>query len=253
MITKLAVFDFDNTIIDVNSDTFVDRILLRLTNQTEEKYYEYPLEIEQLTKSHNWTHRMNAVFSYMNSKHSVQPQNIIDCMREIVIKDSMKQLLQHLHSKEFQIIIISDANSIFIQEILLKNNLDYIFSKIYTNKAEFCDQTGCLKVQPFNESFNLNQELFNCPTQVCSTNICKGEVLKRHLCEIELSNLAEIIYVGDGRNDYCPGLCLRETDFFFVRENYSLSKLLDKRHNLRECIRSKIFKWQTAKDLLEIL
>ncbi|RNA23954.1 pyridoxal phosphate phosphatase PHOSPHO2-like [Brachionus plicatilis] len=254
MNSKLAVFDFDNTIIDVNSDTFVDRVILKQKNESSKKYYEYPVEIEQLTKSHNWTHRMNAVFSYMNLKYSIQQEQIVNCMHEIFIEDSMKQLIKKLHAHGFELVIISDANSIFIHEILRKNNLDTLFSKIYTNKAEFCATTGCLKVQPFNECFNSNKELFNCSTKVCSTNICKGEVLKRHLDQANgLTNVTTVVYIGDGKNDYCPGLCLRESDFYFVRENYSLSKLLDRRKSLGENIKAKIIKWSTAKDILPMI
>lgn len=252
MNNKLAVFDFDNTIIDVNSDTFVDQILLRLKNETDKKYYDYPFEIEQLAKINNWTYRMNAVFDYMNTKYSIQPKDIIGCMHEISIDDSMKQLLQRLHANRFDLIIISDANSIFIQEILQNNNLDEIFSHIYTNRAEFCTITGCLKVQPFNEWFNSSKTLFNCETQICSTNICKGEVLKRHLETNNLSSFNKIIYVGDGKNDYCPGLHLRYDDLYCVRENYSLSKFLYKRKDLCEHLKAKIIKWSTAKELYQI-
>ncbi|CAF1151288.1 unnamed protein product, partial [Brachionus calyciflorus] len=213
--------------------------------------YEYPREIEDLTKSLNWTHRMNAVFDYMNSKYSIKKHDIIECLHQIEISDPMKNLLRFLHSNSYNLIIISDANSIFIEEILEKNGLFNLFSKIYTNKAHFCDQTECLKVQPFNEEFNLNKELFKCPTQICSSNICKGSVLLRHLEENSNGGDKKLVYVGDGHNDYCPGLSLSEQDFYFVRDRHSLSRLLEKRLDLAKNIKSQVFKWVDGDDILK--
>lgn len=245
---KLAAFDFDHTIIDVNSDTFIDRILLRKNQDTTNKNYKYPNEIENFTKTHNWTHRMNAVFNYMDSKYSVTKQDLINCLHEIKIEDSMVDLLKTLHKNSFNLIIVSDANSIFIEEILKKNGLLELFTKIYTNQAEFNIER--LQVQPFNELFNANKELFDCPTKICSTNICKGMVLTRHL-EQNSNGSAQLVYVGDGHNDFCPGLYLGENDYYFVRNNHSLSRLLAQRRDLAEKIKSKIFNWTSGNDILK--
>ena len=68
--------------------------------------------------------------------------------------------------------------------------------------------------------FNFNGEVFECDTQLCEKNMCKGTVLKRHLENYGKSRNREIqiVYVGDGRNDFCPGLVLTEKDFYFVKK-----------------------------------
>lgn len=199
---KIAAFDFDHTIIDVNSDIYIDKILVQKYPEIESKRFRYSDEIEDLTKKLNWTHRMNAVFQFMNLNHSIKKQDILSCLQEIKIHDEMVNLIKLLKEKSYELIIVSDANSIFIEEILRQNNLLDYFSTIYTNKADFNQENECLRVQPFNELFNPNGELFNCPTKICSTNICKGSILDHHLTLKKSNGIynenKHMIYVGDG-------------------------------------------------------
>ena len=60
------------------------------------------------------------------------------------------------------------------------------------------------------------------------------------------------IYVGDGRNDFCPGLkCLNAKDYFFVRNGHSFAKLMAKNENeLAEQIQAQIKYWSSASDII---
>ena len=174
----IAAFDFDHTIIDTNSDTFINKIVLEkesLLSKDDCKSdyrFKYPSEIE---KHQCWTVRMNAVFNFMHSKYRITETDFIQCLKEIKIHDSMKQLLFLLKEKGYEIIIVSDANTFFIETILKENEIDHLFNfnkHIFTNKATFIN--GLLTVRQFNETFNLNGEPFNCSTGICSENICKG-------------------------------------------------------------------------------
>ena len=62
-----------------------------------------------------------------------------------------------------------------------------------------------------------------------------------------------MIYVGDGSNDYCPGLTLRKNDFYFVRNNYSLAKLLKRDEILANKIKAQIKYWSQASEILNQL
>lgn len=246
---KLAAFDFDHTIIDVNSDTYIDRLI------GEAGRYSYPDEIENLRNTHNWTHRMNGVFEFLHVNHSVRKHEILSCLKEIKIEQSMIDLIKQLKDKSYELIIISDANSVFIEEILNQNGLSDYFSTIYTNKAEFCAENELLKVKPFNETFNKNGELFDCPTKICASNICKGSILTHHLSTLDKSKPIDkhLIYVGDGSNDYCPGLYLNENDLYFVRNNYSLAKMLARKTDLACRIKGNVHYWTSGKDIMEKL
>jgi len=248
-ILKLAAFDFDNTIINFNSDTYINKLI------ENGKKVKFPNEIEELRETQGWTQRMNAVFRYMFDEHKINKETMMNCLKEIQIQKTMIDLFRELKQNDYEIIIISDANSIFIETILKENGISDYFSKVYTNTAQF-DENECLKVTPFNQTFNINGEIFTCETQICERNMCKGAILKYHI-EKSSENTPEsgchLIYVGDGTNDLCPGLLLKENDFYFVRSNFSLDKLLKRDQNLRTKILGKLFYWNDADSIIDNL
>jgi pyridoxal phosphate phosphatase PHOSPHO2 len=270
---KIAAFDFDHTLIDVNSDTYIDKLLIK---DTGTKRFKYPDTVEDLYEKFNWTHRMNGVFEYMNKNHSISKSDLIDCLNEIKINNSMIDVIKKLYNNGYKLSVISDANTIFIETILRQNNVYDNFHKIFTNPADF-DETGRLNVRPFSEIFNKDGTPFDCSTKICSTNICKGgtnlfiiflldlwynilknvfkDVLRSYIDELKtISNneLSHLIYVGDGTNDYCPGILLSENDLYFVRQNHSLSRLLQK-DDLAKKIKAQTKYWQNADDILNHL
>lgn len=86
----------------------------------------------------------------------------------------------NLKERNYELIIISDANTIFIETILIQNGLEELFNMkegIYTNKAVF-DETGRLKVFPFSATYNKDGEPFDCSTKICTGNICKGNAAR---------------------------------------------------------------------------
>jgi pyridoxal phosphate phosphatase PHOSPHO2 len=166
---KIAAFDFDHTLIDVNSDTYIDKLLIK---DSDVKRYKYPDSVEDLYKQFNWTYRMNGVFEYMN-KNEISKRDLINCLNEIKIKDSMIDVIKRLYENGYKLSVISDANTVFIETILKQNNVYDNFHKIFTNPAEF-DENGRLNVKPFSEIFNKDGMPFDCSTKICSNNICKG-------------------------------------------------------------------------------
>jgi pyridoxal phosphate phosphatase PHOSPHO2 len=257
--TRLAVFDFDNTLINVNSDTYINKLVeskivaANFTDDTSLKKFKYPSEIEDLYAKFNWTHRMNGVFEYMKREHDIGKNDIINCVGEIRLDDSMIEVIKTLKSHDYELLILSDANTVFIDTILERHGLRSAFSQVYTNAGDF-DSTGKLVVKPFNETFNADAALFNCSTGICASNICKGAVLKDRLCNETDPSTRSVFYFGDGHNDYCPGLCLTtENDVFFVRENFSLAKLLDRESELKAKLTSRVSFWKDAQDILQSL
>lgn len=133
-----------------------------------------------------------------------------------------------------ELIILSDANSVFIDTILKAYDCADIFSHVVTNPATF-DDHGRLKVRRWIPA----EAPHGC--SLCSLNMCKGLFffssfflsflsLFRHPflqfdVDAHLSLLWDIagqdldaylhgkafgrkIYIGDSRNDYCPSLHL---------------------------------------------
>ncbi len=162
----VAAFDFDHTIIDVNSDTFINKIISFKPN------HKFGKEIES---NKCWTIRMNLVFNELYSNHKITSLDYMNCLKEIKINESMLKLLRLLSEKHYKLIIVSDANTFFIETILEQNGIANLFNKqtIFTNHAEF-NNDGCLIVKRFNEIYNENGEPFKCSTKICTENICKG-------------------------------------------------------------------------------
>lgn len=253
-VLKLAAFDFDHTIIVHNSDTYIDKILFeKTTNNLNNKY---PEEIEKKTELHGWTTRMNSVFEYMFSKFNIKGKDILECLKEIKIDDSMVSLIKSLKENDYKLIILSDANSLFIETILKENRLSDFFDTIYTNEAQI-DSNERLVVKPLNETYNENGEPFKCLTGLCTENICKGKILNdylgKHLGVNDVMELKHLIFIGDGRNDYCGGLCLNEKHHFCVRKNFNLAKLLAKKEHLVKNIKAEILYWDSAQDIIDNL
>ncbi len=131
----------------------------------------------------------------------------------------MKELLTELSKDEFEVIIISDSNSEFIKTILDAAGLGSVVHTSYTNPAHW-DEDGCLRI-----NFYHVQDWCKLSTQ----NLCKGHILDAHIDEalkqrdVRFSN---VVYVGDGKNDLCPSLRLRECDVTCPRKGFYLERAI---------------------------
>ncbi len=187
----IAAFDFDNTIIPVNSDTYINK-LVKSRRELSDLTHIYPHHVEEIGDINGWTARMQAVFDFMHKEYNITEKDFTECLNEIEIEESMKKLLRALKEKDYRLVIISDANTIFIETILRQNGLADLFDmnkSIYTNKA-FFDQNGRLNVLPFNQSYNQEKQTFNCETNMCAKNICKG------ICLISLMKRFCLFLIG---------------------------------------------------------
>jgi len=137
------------------------------------------------------------------------------------------------------VIILSDANTVYIDYILQGSNVQSVISDIFTNPAHF-EANGRLCVTPYQN---------NTQCLLCPTNLCKGSVLSSYLCSH--APFTKIVYVGDGRGDYCPSLQLRETDFILARANWALHKLLTKtqQQQQQQQLRAKVVPWDNGSDI----
>ena len=273
---KLAVFDFDATIIKDNSDTYINELIFsRLDNSSssqdetgedliaqDKARLRFPNEIESLYRNHNWPTRMNAFFKYIHDKYSITSQTILDELRKIKIEDSMKSLFFKLKENGYDIIILSDANNLFIETILEANDLlDLFRNKILSNPTHF-DETGVIKIKPYYMVYKEDKKPFDCKVCLEESNepsICKGSMVRTYLNGlISQQGLSldkakvHLIYSGDGKNDYCPGLFLKSDDYYFPRKGFNLAKLLEKTENSSRIV-AKIKYWNDANEIINQL
>lgn len=196
----LVVFDFDHTVVDGNTDTWITKL---------------SDDVKPILKTSDvcWTDRMNAVFCKLHEKN-FRKSDFDKCLQTLPFTKGMKELLTFISSQSINCVIISDSNTYFIDHLLKAANLRKVFSEIHTNP-------GC-----WNDLEKLCVEYYHSHScHRCPANLCKGNALKAY---IKNNNVAhqKIVYIGDGRGDYCPTLQLQGSDYVFARENYTLLGLL---------------------------
>lgn len=203
------VFDFDHTIVDENCDTWVIR-------STPDK--RLPESLKKTYEKGRWTEYMGRVMSYVGDQ-AVTPESIRSVMHTIPFTDGMVELFTFIsgHKNDIDCIIISDANTLFIDWILDAAGIRPAFDKVFSNPASI-DNRGYVTVQCYHSH--------NCVK--CPINMCKRKILEDF---IEAQDKAGVeykwtIYAGDGSNDLCPLKSMREGDIAMPRKGYTLERLL---------------------------
>jgi len=80
-----------------------------------------------------------------------------------------------------------------------------------------------------------------------------GHILETHIKErVDNGHMYKrTVYVGDGGNDFCPSLRLKETDYIFPRDNYALHKKIEN-EKLPNPI-ANVVPWSDATEILQVL
>ncbi|XP_028401483.1 pyridoxal phosphate phosphatase PHOSPHO2-like [Dendronephthya gigantea] len=222
MVSKLLViFDFDHTIVDGNTDTWITKLC------DEVKHL-------QNNKDVCWTDRMAAVFHSLHEKKFTK-SDFEKCLQSLPFTEGMKELLGYITCHDIECVIISDSNSFFIEYLLEFGNITQSVREVYTNPAKWSDS------QLLNIS---HYHTHNCGQ--CAANMCKGDVLKSYIRDTD-SFEKTILYIGDGRNDYCATLQMKPSDYVFPREGYTLMKLLQE--NVQNA-QPKVIPWKNGFDIL---
>ncbi|CAD8211190.1 unnamed protein product [Paramecium pentaurelia] len=203
----LFIFDFDNTIVDDNTDTYIWKLL-------PEGHKSLPPQFE---KEKHWNKFMRKVlqFYYHND---ISVQQIKTCLQGMELTQGFDELLNFIRKNKEQIecIIASDSNTFFIDSILEKQDIKDVFDKIYTNPVQIIDEME-ISIFPYHKN--------ECES-TCPRNMCKRTII---LDNYQLNNYEKVCYFGDGKNDYCPGTILRKEDIIFVRKGYGLEKLINQK------------------------
>ncbi|TKS69703.1 putative phosphatase phospho2 [Collichthys lucidus] len=234
----LMVFDFDHTVVDDNSDTWVIRCL---PGQT------LPDSVKKLYRKGHWTEFMGRVMNYIGDQE-VSPEKVRSVMETIPFTAGMTDLLTFIseHKSTIDCIVISDSNTMFIDWILCASGLQGAVDQVFTNPAKF-NELGYMEVQCYH-----SHDCDRCPV-----NLCKKKVLELYLAEQSDGGVEyeRIFYVGDGGNDLCPTSCLRGHDVAMPRKGFTLEKLLAKLESQEDnsSLRAKVIAWSNGTEILEEL
>ncbi|GAV80256.1 Put_Phosphatase domain-containing protein [Cephalotus follicularis] len=228
----VVVFDFDKTIIDVDSDNWVVDEL------------GFTDLFNQLLPTMPW----NSLMDRMMKEIHAQGKTIED-MKEILkrtpIHPRIVPAIKSAHNLGCELRIVSDANLFFIETILKHHQLTAYFSEINTNPG-FVDEECTLRILPYHD-FTLSPH--GC-TLSCPPNMCKGMIIKRIQESVLAEGKKKFIYLGDGTGDYCPSLKLVEGDYLMPRKNFPLWNLICENPKL---IKAKIHEWSDGEELENIL
>ncbi|KAL6888934.1 hypothetical protein ACP4OV_009960 [Aristida adscensionis] len=216
----LVVFDFDKTIVGCDTDNWVVDAL----NATR--------RFDDLLRDLPWN---TAIDTMMGELHE-QGKTIEDvraALRTVPLSPDVAAAVKSAYALGCELRILSDANAFFIRTILDHHGLAAFFSGLDTNPAHV-DAAGRLRIGPFHE-FRGDAAGHGCTLPTCPPNMCKGIVMERILREEEAAGgggagktarRRAVVYLGDGRGDYCPSLKLREGDYVMPRAGFPVWDLV---------------------------
>jgi len=144
-------------------------------------------------------------------------------------------------NKRSKLIIVSDANSFFIDAFLKGLKPPVKPDALITNRAEKTEE-GYLKLSPYESQHT-------CP--FCPQNLCKGNALSKYI--LKFGPFKKVFYTGDGGNDICPAVRLTEDDIVFVRKDYAMERIIKNGvwKGKQIHIRAKVVLWDDAATILE--
>mmetsp|Transcript_25618 Transcript_25618/g.40135 ORF Transcript_25618/g.40135 Transcript_25618/m.40135 type:complete len:122 (+) Transcript_25618:307-672(+) len=119
MTGRLMVFDFDYTLIDENSDTYV---VFELSKDPEAAKHR----LSQASKQNAWTRGMDTEMRVLAEEGRLL-KDLETCLAEIKMEPEIRNAMKHLSSEGWDVRILSDANTWFIPVILKANGvMEYV-------------------------------------------------------------------------------------------------------------------------------
>ncbi|KAG0891371.1 hypothetical protein G6F34_011742 [Rhizopus arrhizus] len=147
------------------------------------------LEVKRNENSMQWTDLMDYALCKLQDD-GIAINDIAQNLKTIPFSQEMRNVLMDLKSKEIPVILLSDANTFYIETILTAYDVRDCVTQIITNPA-YIDEKGRLRVQRY---ILASDPQHNC-TNPCSVNICKGKELDMLLKKY--GPLEKVAYIGD--------------------------------------------------------
>ncbi|KAK4719163.1 hypothetical protein R3W88_017501 [Solanum pinnatisectum] len=227
----VVVFDFDKTIIDVDSDNWVVDEL----GATD--------LFNQLLPTMPWNSLMDRMMKELHTQ-GITIQDIEEVLKRVPIHPRIVPAIKSAYALGCDLRVISDANVFFIETILKHVGIRDCFSEINTNPG-YVDEEGRLRILPY---VDFQKSPHGC--NLCPPNICKGMIVERIQASIAKEGKRRMIYLGDGIGDFCPSLKLREEDFMMPRKDFPAWNLINENRTL---VKAGVHEWTDGEELERIL
>eukprot|EP00794_Sanderia_malayensis_P003714 gene3714-4234_t len=211
---NLIIFDFDDTLINGCSVmTMLDIVPgLNLRMQAHNV---------AVVREKGWGEAMSFALQQLHI-HGLSKVEIDECLLFLDFFVGQSFFHKLCQSSSNDVIILSHSNEHFIEVLLKKVGATCAINEVLTYPASWTTN-GRLEVKRFHD------DVIQC--QYCPGDFCKGYVLSNHLDKMKAENgchYEKMIFVGDGRADFCAALCLKEKDLVICRKDYSLHRLISK-------------------------
>ncbi|PIN18558.1 putative haloacid dehalogenase-like hydrolase [Handroanthus impetiginosus] len=228
----VVVFDFDKTIIELDSDNWVvDE--LGATDLFNELLPTMP-----------WNSVMDRMMRELHAQGKTI-EDIKEVLRSAPIHPRVVPAIKKAYALGCDLRILSDANMFFIETILDHLGIRNCFSEINSNPG-YVDEEGRLRISPY---VDFHSSPHGC-TNPCPPNMCKGMIIARIQASIAKEGKKRMIYLGDGIGDFCPSLKLKEGDFMMPRKNFPVWDLISQNPTR---LRAEIYGWTDGEELEQVL
>ncbi|PHU15163.1 Inorganic pyrophosphatase 1 [Capsicum chinense] len=227
----VVVFDFDKTIIDVDSDNWVvDE--LGVTDL-----------FNQLLPTMPWNSLMDRMMKELHARGETI-EEMEEVLKRVPVHPRIVQAIKSAHALGCDLRVVSDANVFFIETILKHLGIRDCFSEINTNPC-YVDEEGRLHILPYVD-FETSPHGCN----LCPPNMCKSMIIERIQATMAKEGKKRMIYLGDGIGDFCPTLKLGEGDFVMPRKDYPAWNLMNENRTL---LKAAVHEWTAGEELEHIL
>ncbi|XP_062206714.1 inorganic pyrophosphatase 1-like [Phragmites australis] len=228
----VVVFDFDKTIIDVDSDNWV------VDNLGATELFD------RLLPTMPWNTLMDTMMGELHAQGKTLA-DIAEVLKAAPLDPHVPAAIKAAYALGCDLRVLSDANLFFIEAILEHHGLRGCFTEVNTNPSHI-DADGRLRIAPYHD---FRSAPHGCGVGTCPPNMCKGQVLDRILREASAGR-KRVIYLGDGRGDYCPSLRLGREDFMMPRRGYPVWDLIRENPAL---LQAEVHPWGDGAEMEETL
>ncbi|KAM9844289.1 putative phosphatase phospho1 isoform 1-T1 [Aulostomus maculatus] len=235
----LIFFDFDETIVDETSD---DMVVQAAPGQ------HLPGWLKDTYQPGRYNEYMQRVLVYL-AEQGVTESDMRSIMEKLPSTPGMLTLFQFLRTRppqDFEVVLVSDANTFFIESWLRRVGARQLFHRIFTNPATF-NKDGRLVMRPFH-----SHDCQRCPENMCKQVVVRDYVARR--TQERGRPYQRVFYVGDGANDFCPALSLGPRDVVFPRRDFPMHRLITETHEAMPGeFKAVTVPWVNAEDVLQRL
>ncbi|VFQ66970.1 unnamed protein product [Cuscuta campestris] len=225
---SVVVFDFDKTIIEVDSDNWVV------------DHLGFTHLFNRLLPTMPWNSLMDKMMNEVHANGKTI-EDIKQVLEKAPIHPRIIPAIKSAYASGCELRIVSDANLFYIETILKHHGIRECFTDIKTNQG-YVDDSGRLRILPFHLSSH------GCSlNNLCPPNMCKGKIIEEIQDSLEREGKKKrMIYLGDGVGDFCPSLKLKQGDFVMPRKDFPVSKLINENRKLLE---AEVHEWADGEEL----